>query len=177
MNRRALISFEMLMWIPRIIFLVIVLFAIIILIRSFVLEKIDVTELESEIFANRLPCSPNSISFVDEISGRVYPGIIDLNKFKTNEIEDNLLKSIYYGNSNRNVGAKITLKNPGKGEENQIFYNKVFYEEKKILVDSALTEGPGGAKNYIKKLDVIIFEKENTMHKGVLILDIIIPNS
>ena len=177
MNKQAIITFEMLMWIPRIIFLVFVMFAVIILIRSFIVEKVDVAELEANIFANRLLYSPNSISFTDHDTGRVYPGIIDSNKFKAGIAEQQLAKSIYYGNSNRVVGAKIALKNMDNSEENVVFYNKEFYDEKKILVDSRLTEGPGGARSYMKKLNVLNLDQEGSLHKAVMNIDIIMSNS
>lgn len=177
MNKRAIISFEMLMWIPRILFLVIVMFSVVILIRSFVVEKVDVTELEANIFANRLLYSQNSISFVDEDTERVYPGIIDLTKFNSKEMESLLLKSIFYGDNNRKVGAKITLKNPEDNKDTSLFYNRAFYDEKRTLIDSwGNAKGPGASTSFIKKLDVLILEKSK-LHNGILTLDIIIPNS
>lgn len=151
--------------------------SVVILVRSFVVEKVDVIELEANLFANRLLYSPNGISFVDENTGRAYPGIIDFKKFGMNDMENKLLSSIYYGDSNRNIGAKITFKNFGSNEENLLFYNKKFYDEKKILIESGLTKGPGGATSYTKKLNVLIFKNSNSMDKGLLELDIIMPNS
>ena len=176
MDKKGIITFEMMMWIPRIIFLVAVMFAVVILVSSFVTEKVDVQELEANTFANRVLYSPNTISYRDEDTGRVYPGIIDLSKFKT-DAEDKLSKSIYYGNNNRKIAAKITLKNLDNSEENLVFYNDAFYKEMKVLVDLGHTEGPGGARSYIKILDVLILEKPDALHKGILILDVIIPNS
>ena len=57
-----------------------------------------------------------------------------------------------------------------------MFYNEDFYKEQKKLVDSGFTEGPGGARGYIKTYNVAI-SKNNKLNKGTLVIDVVIPNS
>ena len=71
------------MWVPRILFLVVVMFTVMILIRSYVATTIDTSELEANIFISRILYSPNSISYFDSDIGRTYQGVIDINKFKS----------------------------------------------------------------------------------------------
>ena len=53
-DKKAITTFEILMWIPRVTFLVVVMFAVMTLIRSYVITTIDTSELEANIFANRM---------------------------------------------------------------------------------------------------------------------------
>jgi len=46
--------------------------------------------LEYTLLVNRLFYSPNSITYVDEVTKRAYPGIIDANKFTEKNIKSNI---------------------------------------------------------------------------------------
>ena len=175
-NKKAITTFEMLMWIPRIFFLVVLMFAVITLIRSFITTTVDVSELQANIFAKRILYSPNAISYFDSDLRRTYPGIIDFNKFKSQSIDKFLEKSVYYGIKNREIGANLLLKDLSENSDISVFYNEDFFKEQKKLADSGFTEGPGGAKLYIKKYDVLIL-KNNIINKGILTMEIVMPNS
>lgn len=175
-NKKAITTFEILMWIPRIIFLVVIMFVIMILIRSYITTTTDVSELEANLFVNRLLYSPTGISYFDSSINRAYPGIIDIDKFKMQSTEKFLEKSVYYGGKNREIGAKLSLKDLSENQENIIFYNEDFFKEQKKLVDAGFTLGPGGARGYTKNYDVLIF-KNNALNKGTLMIEIVVPNS
>ncbi len=171
-NKRGVSNFEMLMWIPRIIFIVFIMFVIIFLVRTYVATVIDTSAIKANLFSNRVIYSANGISYYDESIKRTYPGIIDPNKFSSADFLD---KAIYYGAKNREIGAKIVLKDLNEGKESVLFYNQPFFKEQKKLVDSGLTEGPGGARGYTKKYNVLIMM--DSLDKGELTIDIVIPNS
>ena len=176
MYKKAITTFEVLMWIPRILFLVIVMFSIIILVRSYVTTTIDISELQANTFAYRVLYSSNAISYIDSKIDRAYPGIIDINRFRSQITEKFLEKSFYYGEKNREIGAKFSLKDLSENNEIIIFYNEDFFKEQKKLVDSGFTKGPGGARSYIKKYNILIL-KSNNINRGILTMDITIPNS
>ena len=175
-NKKAITTFEILMWVPRIIFLVIVMFAVMILIRSYVTTTIDTSELEANVFANRILYSPTAISYYDKKIDRLYPGIIDADKFNSQKNEKFLEKSSYYGSKNMEIGAKLFLKDLSDNNNLEVFYNEDFFKEQKKLAESGLTKGPGGARLFIKKYDVLLL-KNNIPNKGVLTMEIVIPNS
>ena len=172
-DKRGVSNFEMLMWIPRIIFIIFIMFAIIFLVRTYVATVIDTSAIKANLFSNRIIYSANGISYYDESINRVYPGIIDSKKFSSADFLD---KAVYYGEKNREIGAKIVLKDLDEGKESVLFYNQLFFKEQKKLVDSGLTEGPGGSRGYIKKYNILII-KGNSLEKGELAIDIVIPNS
>ena len=53
-GKKGLIAEEMIFFIPRILFLTAVLFAVVILIKVFLIGVVDVREVESKILVNRL---------------------------------------------------------------------------------------------------------------------------
>ncbi|MDP3766231.1 MAG: hypothetical protein Q8R04_06995, partial [Nanoarchaeota archaeon] len=61
-NKKADTTFEILMWTFRIMFLVVVMFAVMTLIRSYVVTAIDTSELDANMFAYRTLYSTNAIS-------------------------------------------------------------------------------------------------------------------
>ena len=172
-GNRAGINFESIIWIPRIIFIIVIMFLVMTLVRSYVSTVIETSDIKADLFSNRLIYSPNSISYYDGSIKRAYPGIIYLAKFNSDDFLD---KSIYYGEKNREIGAKVVLKDFSDGKEYTLFYNKNFFSEQKRLADAGLTEGPGGAKSYTKKYNILVM-KDNLLNNGTLTIDIAIPNS
>ena len=175
-GKKAVTTFEILMWIPRILFLVVVMFVVMVLIRSYVTTTIDISELEANTFAYRILYSPNSISYFDSNIKRVYPGVIESDKFLLQSKEKFLEKSVYYGTNNKEIAAKFLLKDLTENSEIAAFYNEDFFNEQKKLADSGFTNGPGGARGYNKKFDVLIF-KNDAFNRGVLTMEIVVPNS
>jgi len=175
-NKKGTTTFEILMWIPRLMFLVVIMFAVMVLIRSYVTTTIDVSELQANVFINRILYSPTSISYFDAEIGRLYPGIIDFGKFQLHINDKFLEKTIYYGEKNEEIGAKFALMDLNEGIELTAFYNEDFFKEQKKFVDLGWTDGPGGVKGYNKKYDVLIL-KNNALHRGNLTIEVVIPNS
>ncbi|MBW2966386.1 hypothetical protein KY342_04755 [Candidatus Woesearchaeota archaeon] len=130
--KKGLISFNMMMWIPRIIFMVIVVTSIIILISVHYRIELDVSGAESELFVQRLLYSPHGICFYDALSNRMYPGIVDLNNL------DLINKSIFYG-ENKHIGAKLTFTDINGNNLAEKIYNDIVYrriaQERKGGVD------------------------------------------
>ncbi len=177
-DKKAITTFEMLMWIPRIIFLVIIMFAVMFIVRSYVTTTIDVSELKANVFANRVLYSPTGMAYLDPDTNRAYPGVVDIEKFKLQITEKFLEKAVYYGEKNQELGARFLLKNLDENEETEVFYNEDFFKEQKKIADSGpvFTEGPGGVRAYTKNYDVLIL-KNKVLHKGILTIEVVVPNS
>ena len=175
-NKKAITTFEMVIWMPRIVFIVIIMFAVMVLIRSFVTTTVDVSELQANVFAYRVIYSPNSISYYDKDMQRAYPGVIDFDKFKSQEAEKFLENSINYGQKNKEIAARLLLKDLSDNNDISVFYNEDFFKEQEKLAYSGFTEGPGGARLYVKKYEVLI-SKNGIMSNGKLTMEIVVPNS
>ena len=171
MNKKA--SEERILDLFRLIFLVVVFFSIVFLARAFIIQKIDIFEVESKLLIHRIALS-NEINYVDKDLSRTYIGIVDLQKFTSGDIQNNLLNLIYYGKINSVASAKLTLKNLDDKQEYEVFYNKYLYDEKKVLVESKLI-GAGAPKRFDADFYVLIKDKEK-LKRGVLNIDAILPN-
>jgi hypothetical protein len=172
MNKKAT-TFNTLMWIFKIFFLVIVLFTVVLLVRSFIVTELDVFNAEADIFMQRVIMSRNGISYYDSDIDRLYPGIIDMTKFgKLNEI---LNSSISYGDENSKIAANFILVDEKNTTVAAAVFNPYFYERWKQMLNAQWIKGPGGVKSTTKQISVLI--KGNELKKGILITEIIIPNS
>ena len=178
-NKRSLISGEVIMFIPQIIFLIAVLFAFVILVKSLVVTAIDVRPVDASILVERMLFSRNGISYYDEGIGRLYPGIIDLGKFK--EISGQTDRSytleedarsdldeevISYGSDSFLIAANLTLTLEG-GERISAYYNKKWFDRWKPRTIISLC-GPGAVRQFIKTRNVLVKEGD-TISYGSLI--------
>ena len=147
-NKKSQISSEVIYIIPKIIFLTAVLFAVVILVKVFLITAIDVRQVESNVLVNRLLYS-RYISYFDEDLKRVYPGVIDLNKFQQLTSNPNILDTatISYGSDNPIIAAKITLKQKSK-DDVTIFYNKERFDKWEPRALSTVKGGAGSIKAF-----------------------------
>ncbi len=122
MNKKGqTISYEMLMWIPRFVYLVIVILATSGLILGFVVTKVDVSEVESHILLHRLQFSPQGITHYDTETGRVYPGIVEKSK-----LTDNYLASVL-GAKDDEMAARLVLSDFSDNKLAEAYLNKKTY--------------------------------------------------
>jgi|SRR3989338_2227934 len=157
MNKKGTfaISTEMWMLIVKSFVTIFVAFAVFSLISYGVNKKIDVGDVENEVIISGLLQSENCFVYKDE---RVYPGIIDLNKFKS-DINNCL-------NSNK-LGAKLSLGVEDKNYES--FIKKDFYELEKRFCPF---------KQYKcneKEFSVLVFD-DDKLKKGKLKINLVLKN-
>ena len=168
-NKRSEVSGEMIMMIPQLIFLIAVLFAFVILVKTLIVTHVDVRGIDASIFAERLLFSPNGISYFDGSIERVYPGIIDLEEFRQiNDDPDFKLDRILvnYGSDNPIMAAKLTLAQAGGGSIVK-YYNKIWYDRWKQKVLPSVREGPASIGSFDKRRNVLIKEGD-TLSPGTL---------
>jgi len=168
-NKKGEISGEVLMMIPRMIFLIAVLFTVVILVKVFIIAVTDIREIESNILINRLLYSANGLSYFDEELSRLYPGVINLEKFQQmSAINPNLLDStiISYGSDNPIIAAKLTLKQKDK-DDISLFYNKDRFDKWEPRTLSTVKGGAGSFKAFNEKRNIIVKDKEKIM-PGIL---------
>jgi len=159
----------------RVGFLLVVLFFLVFLYRSFILTTVDVSNLESQIFMHNMLNNKNGIIFTDEDIDRSYPEIIDLSKFNNENIGPTLSNSISYGDENRHIAAKLTLKDKNNQVIKEIIYNEKWYGIWHTLAKTEV-RGPGGAKEITKLFYILIMDGDN-LQKGILEISVTIPNS
>jgi len=145
----------------RMIFIAILFYTVYLFAYSQIKINIDIDDTRNLIFVKRLLYSPNSFSYTDNITGRTYPGIIDINRFDS----DILAKAFNF--SKNNIAAKIELTNLENNEKKEIYLNQKWYErwhpltkfeqyEKKIKQRYVLINDNGKLKEGLLRIDVVI---------------------
>jgi len=141
--------------------------------NGFIVQKIDIADVESKLLTNRILFS-SEVNYFDEEINRLYIVVVDLTKFNSEEFGSKILNEIYYGKINSEASAKLTLKDLDENKEYVSFYNEELYNEKKVLVEARLT-GIGSARRLDTNYYVLI-KDGNELKKGVLNIDAILPN-
>ena len=159
MNKKALMQFNVMMWIPRLVFMVVVISSILLLVGLYFKMELTVSRAESELFMQRLLYSPHGLSFYDPYSNRIYPGIIDVNNL------DLINKSLFYG-ENKHIGAKLTLTDMN----NNVLAERTYYY---LVYRRIAQEGKGGVDVFRKALNVVI-KNESKQIPGILRTEIVI---
>ena len=168
-NKRSLISGEMIMAIPQIIFLVAVLFAFVILIKVFIITHIDVRQVDANIFVNRILLSKGAISHYDGDIDRVYPGIVSLERFQEisstnpNALDEEIIS---YGADNPILAAKMTLSREGYADI-VAYYNKENFDRWEPKVLPGVKGGPGSIKAFEKQRYALVKDGD-ALFPGIL---------
>ncbi len=170
MDKKAQESFSILLIIPRMIFLIIVMFSIYFLIRAYVVSKLDVQDVQVDVFINKVLYSPNGISYYDRDLKRSIPGLINPSSIT----DDNLNKLADYDDSSF-ISAKIQLIDNDSKEITSALYNGETYS-RWLPVATTGVPGPGGYKQTIKSV-YVNFLDQNKIREGTLKFDVLIPGS
>ena len=169
MNKKGVGTGEWLEQIPYIIITIAVMIGIFLLVNMYVSIRVNIKPLQTEVLFNRIMYSPNSIMYTDNITGIVYPGVIDLDKF-TNATLDNAVKYSY----ERHISAKLELYDKEKQLVKTAYLNKGWYDRLEPLTKAGI-KGPGSAKVYTKSIP-LIYRENQVNQPGFLRIRIIIPN-
>lgn len=175
-NKRGGLAADVVLFIPRIILIIAVLFAIVILIKIFIITNVDVRQVEANVLINRLLSSKDGLSYYDEQLNRLYQGIIDLNKFKQiSSSNPNILDStiINYGEDNPIIAAKLTLRNIKQdnpeqnynAEEITLFYNKDRFDKWEPRILPTAKGGAGSFKSFKGQKYVLVKDGERLSPK------------
>lgn len=166
LNKKAQESFSLLQTIPRIIFLIVVLFSIVYLIRTYVVTNLNVQETQSEVFMNRIIYSQNGISFSDELG--VNPGIIDPAKI-TNA---NLDAMMDYDEETFIAGKVQLVDIDGKEVASGVYNEKTYNRWKPIA--SVGVSGAGGVSIFTKNM-YVNYLVEGSLKPGFLKMEVLLP--
>jgi len=102
-------AFEVMMWLVRYIFIIIVLFVMWFFIDAFILNSIDTKEVEAHVFIQRTIYSKHALAIPNYYTQRVYPGVSNALQFYSQDFD----KSIDYFWDDQ-LAANITLKDYSK---------------------------------------------------------------
>jgi len=160
----------------RIGFLIIALLAFFLMISYYINNQIDASYLQSQTLLNRILYS-DTIMQQDLTTGRIYTGVIDMDKFSNPTVLDD---GIDYGQYQRHVAAKLKLLNKEFNPKDQfvadVYLNKDLFVNLQTVINSGGT-GKSSGTMYISQYPVTYFGFDNKYHYGTLVVEIIVPNS
>jgi len=175
-GRKGIMSFNFLVMIPRIIFLVIMMIVCVILIRMFLNNKFDVTDIQSEVLIDGMLYGAGGVGYLDPVTGRTYPEVIDPDQLNSYELDNTL----YYP-ANNIISARIVV---GKGTLlvgepslfRAVYYNKEWYDNWEPLLRWNIA-GIGGVKDYTREFPIILRRPDGSLTSGEVHFQVIQPRS
>jgi alpha-N-acetylglucosamine transferase len=177
MDKKAVTSFNMIVMILRMIFLIVVALVIVIIINVALDLQIDTKETEANILMSRILYSPEGISKYDSITGRVETCIVDVKNMNSTRLDN----GIYIENNNR-IAAKVQLyRYEGTGKLSTFVaeakYNRDIYDSLEPVAEAFYNVGGiGGVLIFEKEYPVVIFDKGEEV-LGKVEFTVLIPKS
>ena len=160
MNKKALMTFNIINFIPKIIFLAVIAIVVVMLVRTLVVTEVNVQDAEAGVLINRILYSPNGLVYTDNQINRVYPGIIDIENFNETILEKAISPVPY-------MGAKLDL--VMAEQTKTIKYNEKVYD--KLYVYKDVREG--GSKEIIQNIHVLV-KVRDIFVPGVLKMSVVV---
>ncbi len=161
----------MIIWIPRIIFLVVVSVSIILFISLFIKTEIDTSQTEADLLAYQLIYSAHGISYHDPFSNRIYPGEIDMTISSPPNFQKMLNISFY---TKRKIAAKIEIQNLDTNQKTEAMFDPGGKFREWIVKEGI--KGIGGVDVFRKEMYVLLRD-QNKVDKGLLKMTIVISRS
>jgi hypothetical protein len=158
MNKKGQIKY-ILLFIPRVVFMVIVFVTVGMLIGKFINSGLESETLEEKTALYRLLYSSDAMSYVDE-TGRSYPFIIDRDKFTTENLEDSLSYSY-----EKYISMQFTLE--GEDFSQRAYVNELWFERLFPLADANII-GLGGASMVEEEYPVLYYDENNNLKSATL---------
>ncbi|MFH0870027.1 MAG: hypothetical protein V1866_03140 [archaeon] len=158
---------------PYIILTGVTLILIYVLIDMLIKTGVDVKPIQAEVGFYRILYSPNAITYQDNLTGAVYPGVIDLLKFNDTTI-DALMKYSY----EKQLCARFRIMKMQNGKwvlEKEAYFSKVWFERLEPLASAGII-GLGSAQKFTKIMP-IDYIKDGSLMQGFLQADFILPRS
>lgn len=175
MNKKSTLSYSMMMYIIKFMFMIVAVVAEVSIINGALKADFDTTSLSINLFYNRLYAS-SSINYVDPITFRTQIGVIDLDKFSKLSMTGMLEREISYGESGVPVAAKITLYNSKGAELSSYIYNSKRQEGYSEFESKSYAIGKGASSENTYELPVVIRQADK-FQNGKIKYDIIAQNS
>lgn len=150
--------------------------AMVILVKTFIANDIDIQEMQADIFAYNLLNEKDGLSYYDTSLDRVYPGIILISLFQeTATLEKKLDARMDYG-EHPVVAAELQLFTAEDELLGTAYYNKEWYN-RWIVLARVFWEGAGSTTAYAQNKTVLLRSDDGTMKPGILQITVVMPNS
>lgn len=168
------VAFDVIRWIWRFIFLVIVLGLIVSLVAIYNVGYKQ-NQIEVELFYYSLFTSKNGISYYDSDVDRLYPYVLDYDKLNQEYFDELLSNNFFYGEKNEVIGVKLEckIKMDARTETKIMFYNPDYYKK---LEPIANIKGPGGSTKFTSTLNSAAVRKDGNIYNSICDYTLLIQN-
>ena len=165
------ITYQMVLWIPKLIYLIIVLVVSFGLIYLFTSNEVDVGDVEAHVIMHSLHYSPEGISKFDDDTKRVYSGIVD--KSRTGNLDNDALNS-----DERTLAIKLVKRNLDDSEEDENILNDKTYDKWIPLVNLGDSNPEVEVPQIFssKQIRYINYDDSDSRDRAVLKTTVIMPN-
>jgi len=180
-DRKGLTAYNMIIMIMRIVFLVIALLSVVIIMSIAINVNLETKESESVLLIARMMYSPEGLSRIDPITGRVATGVIAVDQMNATRLDD----GIYIKNNNR-IAARAELyeyasmegDDPEASFVKMVKFNGDVFDSYEPLADGFLgASGIGGVYKYETKYPVIVLKEDGSRSLGYMSFKVLIPKS
>ncbi|RMF05286.1 hypothetical protein D6764_05100 [Candidatus Woesearchaeota archaeon] len=165
---------------PLVIIITLSIVTIVTLTGSSLHFAVDSFDAEATAFATELLYAKGGLSYYDEDIGRVYPGLIDMERVQDKEFPKKLAELFNTTDSNRVLGAKIQLSDYSGNIISitplEIIYNKNYYQKWSVLANRGY-KGPGGARKKEISFLVSTLYPDGRIYDGTLSIEVVKSNS
>ncbi|MFQ5474350.1 MAG: hypothetical protein ACE5DM_00805 [Candidatus Nanoarchaeia archaeon] len=177
-NKRAVTSFNMIVMMVRMIFLIVVALVIVIIINVALDLQIDTKGTEANILMSRMLYSPEGISEVDLITGRVNTGVVDVKNMDDARLDN----GIFIKNNNRIAARANLYEYKGVGKLStfvaQAKYNGDLFDSLEPIAEAFYNVGGiGGVLMFQKEYPVVIKKEDGERVLGKVEFSVLIPKS
>lgn len=167
-NKKGVAIKGIIQFVYKVVYAAFVLASVVFLIKLLVFTSVPTQEVEIHGLANTIMNSP-TIMYTDPNTGRLYPGIVDLEKFKSGAFESVVIQQkktmaaelvLYFGNPNQFTSP--------------IYYNEPLYIQLKPFIVADI-EGSSGA-TFWKYQYPVQYLQDGIFSDGTLIVTVVRQN-
>ena len=165
-NKRGITTFNVTMMIPRILFLMLVVFVIVLFVRYSVVNSFDISSTQAEIAVERLLYSADGISYYDMAIDRSYPLIINPEKCETSYLD-----KVF---SAKNIAVRLVIYKDELPLKT-CYINEDWYYNWQPRT-STRVRGSGVVKKYVLEKPVFIMQN-GKLSQGLAEFNVLIPQT
>ncbi|MBW3012419.1 hypothetical protein KY311_04490 [Candidatus Woesearchaeota archaeon] len=159
------ISEQMVQWIPRMLFLALVIVVIMALVKSVVVQYEDTSTARAYVYMNKMLYDKDGIIRFE--NSRAYPGVIDYDKFTSQRLDAILAVDP----EKESPTAQLVLKEPDGKLIRTIYWNGNWFER---LRPKGIFRGPGAPASVKDVMRVTIY-RNNKLEPAILEMHVLVP--
>lgn len=135
-----------------------IVFSILFVVRSHFKAKINILDTELTLLAHNIIYAKGGVSYQDQITGRVYPGVISLEEFENSFAMSSRLNQAFFYEKQPVFAAALNLEIPQQHRKiDGVYYYKEWYDKWNPLAASRLL-GKGSVIKKTISFNVVVRE-------------------